>query len=323
MRLSIALDRYDRHFPFFDGTVTAPAGIELTVLQVGQTVVLRDGEFRHERMLHDGEFDACEFSFSSYLMAKDRGLDITAVPVFPRRLFSPGLFYVRGDSDIERPQDLVGRRVGINSFQTTLSVLARGDLKNRYGVAWEKIVWYVVNQEKVAFQPKAGVVIKPLGAGADLGQALAEGHIDAFIHPHPPHSVTSGSVRARPLFDDTVEEELRYYRTAGYFPIMHVIAMRSSLVRDLPHVALAVMDIFREAKRISRSYFDDPNWSQLAWARKYMAEEARLFGADIWPVGLADNEKNVREFIDYMLDQGLISRRLNIGELFAPSTLAT
>ena len=139
LELSIALDRYDRHFPFFDATVTPPQGVTLRALQVGQTVPLRDGEFRHERMLGDQEFDVCEFSLSSYLMAKDRALPLTAVPVFPRRLFSSGLFYVLDDSDIREPQDLVGRRVGLNSFQTTLSVLARGDLKREYGVPWERL----------------------------------------------------------------------------------------------------------------------------------------------------------------------------------------
>ena len=36
LTLTIALERYDRHFPFFDGTVTLPPGLDLKVLQVGQ-----------------------------------------------------------------------------------------------------------------------------------------------------------------------------------------------------------------------------------------------------------------------------------------------
>lgn len=323
VQLSIALDRYDRHFPFFDQTVIPPNDIDLNIYQVGQTVVLRDGEFRHERMLDHREFDVCEFSLSSYLMAKDRGLDITAVPVFPRRLFSPGLFYVRDDAGINAPRDLVGRRVGVNSFQTTLSVLARGDLKSVYGVPWEEITWCVVNAEKVAFEAKTSVVIENLGTGADLGHAMADGRIDAFIHPHPPASVTGGQMRVRRLFADAHGEELRYYRKSGYFPIMHVMAMQSSLVDARPDMPLTVMDLFQQAKRISRSYFDDPNWSQLAWGRKYFEDEEQLLAADVWPMGLRENEKNLRDFIDYMLDQGLISRQLTMDELFAASTLGT
>ena len=39
MQLTIALERYDRHFPFFDGTVKPPKGIELKTMQVGQEQV--------------------------------------------------------------------------------------------------------------------------------------------------------------------------------------------------------------------------------------------------------------------------------------------
>lgn len=93
--ISVALDRYDRHMPFFDGTVALPAGLkELNVLQVGQHGALRDGSDRHERMLRDGEFDAAETSLASYIVARSRGLPFTAIPVFPRRLFSQGQIFV-------------------------------------------------------------------------------------------------------------------------------------------------------------------------------------------------------------------------------------
>ena len=320
LTLSLAVDRYDRHFPFFDGTVKPPPGIELKVFQVGQTVVLRDGEFRHERMIHDKEFDVCEFSLSSYLMARDRGLDLTAVPVFPRRLFSAGLFYVRADSAIHSPADLVGRRVGVNSFQTTLSVLARGDLKAEYGVPWEEMTWCVGNAEKVAFDVKPGVKIVNLGAGADLGRALAEGAIDAFIHPHPPHSINDGTVHARRLFADAAEEERRYIQRNGYFPIMHVMALRPSLVRAHPEVPSIAMDLFAQAKAISESYYDDPNWSLVVGGRRAFEEDRARFGADPWPSGLRANAANLERFVDYMLDQRLISRRLLLEELFAAPT---
>jgi len=68
-KLTIALSHYDRHVPFFDGTVQ-PDAIDLNVLIVGQSDRQRDGEERHERMLQKAEFDAAELSLSSYLMAK-------------------------------------------------------------------------------------------------------------------------------------------------------------------------------------------------------------------------------------------------------------
>ena len=87
--ITLALDRYDRHIPFFDSTVRLPPQLkDLRVLQVVQHGSLRDGAARHERMLRDREFDAAETSLASYIVAKSRGLPFSAIPIFPRRLFS-------------------------------------------------------------------------------------------------------------------------------------------------------------------------------------------------------------------------------------------
>lgn len=315
--LRLALDRYDRHFPFFDQTVKPPPTVDLRTFQVGQTVLLRDGEFRHERMLHEGEFDAAEFSFSSFLMAVDRGLDIVGVPVFPRRLFSAGLFYVRDGSHVCTPKDLVGRRVGLNSFQTTLSVLARGDLKRVYDTPWEKVIWCVSNPEKVPFERKPGVLIETLAPAADLAHLLRVGELDAFIHPHPPHSVLEKGSGIVHLFRDSVGEEKRYLRESGFFPIMHVIAARRSLVQEWPELPGILMDLFAQAGGIARSYYDDPNWSSLVWARRLYEEQLASLERDPWINGLTGNETNIRTFTNYMLDQNLITRNLQIPELFA------
>ena len=69
----MALSLYDRHIPFFDGTVEV-RDVDLQVLAVGEANSLRDGGRRHHRMLIDLEFDACEVSLSSYVMAKSQGL---------------------------------------------------------------------------------------------------------------------------------------------------------------------------------------------------------------------------------------------------------
>jgi len=49
--ITLAIDRYDRHLPFFDGTLDMKGDPEIRVLQLGQTGSLRDGTARHERML--------------------------------------------------------------------------------------------------------------------------------------------------------------------------------------------------------------------------------------------------------------------------------
>jgi 4,5-dihydroxyphthalate decarboxylase len=321
MRLTIALERYDRHFPFFDNTVAPPAGVEFNVLQVGQSVTLRDGTHRHKRMLDDKEFDICEFSMSSFLMAKERGMDIIGIPIFPRRLFSASQMFVHPDSGIEHPKDLIGKKVAISSFQTTLSLLAKGDLKFEYGVPWEEIKWFVTTKEKVEFEKKKGVSIEELNKREDLGELLERGDIDALFFPHPPLSVLSGKKKARRLFRDTRAEELRYFKKHGYFPIMHIMTLRNDLVAREPWLLQAVMDCYAQAKEISASYFEDPGWSQLAWGRHYFEEERRLLGADPWPIGVKANYQNLERFIEYSHDQGLLNSKISVESLFPKQVL--
>lgn len=243
--------------------------------------------------------------------------------MFPRRLFSAGLFYVRADSPFDKPADLLGKRVAIRSFQTTLSLLAKGDMKFHYDVPWEKIHWLLTTEEKVKFKVKEGVKLDFIGNRQDLGRALEDGEIDAFFLPHPPHSVVSGKRAARRLFADCKAEELAYYERVGDFPIMHVIAIRQEVVDKNPWVAKAVYDMFNAAKEIAESYYEDPNWSRLAWGRHYFEEERRNFGADPWENGFARNRKNIERFIKYSHDQNLIEATYPPETLFCKETLDT
>ena len=323
MRLTIAIERYDRHFPFLDNTVVPPDNVEFQVLQVGQSVTLRDGTYRHKRMLDDKEFDICEFSMSSFLMAKERGMDIIGIPIFPRRLFSASQMFVHPDSGIEHPRDLICKKVAISSFQTTLSLLAKGDLKFEYGVPWEEVKWFVTTQEKVDFEKKKGVFIEPLSKREDLGELLERGEIDALFFPHPPLSVLSGKRKARRLFRDTKAEELRYFKKYGYFPIMHIMTLRNELVQREPWLLKAILECYGQAKEISASYFEDPGWSQLAWGRHYYEEERKLLGSDPWPIGVKANYSNIERFIDYSHDQNLLNRRITVESLFPEQVLDT
>ena len=316
--LTLALEHYDRHIPFFDGSV-APEGIELAALNVGQVFAGRHGANRHERILA-GEFDVGELSLSSYLMARDRGAPFTAIPVFPRRLFSQSRIYVNAAAGIAAPADLVGKRVGLNTFQTTLSVLAKGDLEQEYRVPWREVTWVVARDEAVAFDVPPGVRMERVPAGGRLDTLLLEGAIQALALPHPPRTVQGGDRRVRPLFADPRAEERAYFQRNGYWPIMHVVAFKEAIVREHPWAAAAFLDAFERAKEVSLGYYDDPNWSRLAWGRHYLEDEQRQLAPDPWPFGLAPNRANLERFIGYSHDQGLIRQRMAPESLFAEST---
>lgn len=321
-KLKLALDRYDRHFPFFDGTVPVPDGIALEVLQVGESQNFRDGGQRHERMYHHLEFDACEFGLSPYVMLTGKGEEapFIALPAFPRRLFSQSQVFVRADSDITAPAHLAGRRVALRSFHTTLSVLFKGDLKTHYGVPWEDVVWCPSKPEMLEFGHKPGVRIEPLAPGTDLGEALISGAVDAVVVPHGPKSMQSADSPVRRMFADPAAEEARYYRKTGFFPIMHIMVIRRDLIARNPALAESVLAMYRAADDICRSYYEDPNWSRLAWGRHdFEAERAALGNA--FPVGFAENRACLDQFIGYCADQLLIPEAFPAERMFPPSVV--
>ncbi len=320
IKLTMALSHYDRHIPFFDGSVQVE-GVDLQIFEVGQSEPLRDGKNRHERMLQKNEFDICELSLSSYLMAKSRGMPFTAIPVFPRRLFSLSQMWVNTSAGIESPQDLIGKRVGLSTFQTTLSVLAKGDLQSEYNVQWRKMEWIVSKEEAISFKPQEGVHIELVASGKKIGVMLEQGEISALMMPHPPQQALKGSPKIRRLFADPKQEEIKYFQKNGYYPIMHVVAFKDEALAKNPGLAQNVMAAFDRAKEACMAYYDDPNWSRFVWGRHLFEEEKTAFGDDPWPHGVKRNRANLQRFMEYSLDQGLMEKKLTVEDLFASGTL--
>jgi 4,5-dihydroxyphthalate decarboxylase len=59
----------------------------------------------------------------------------------------------------------------------------------------------------------------------------------------------------------------------------------------------------------------------LPWLAAEYEETIAAMGQDFWPYGVADSKPTLEALLRYHHAQGLSSRRLEIAELFAPSTL--
>ena len=322
MDLTLAINRYDRHVPFFNDTVRLPRGITLQPLEVGESVIYRDGTDRHERMLKHRAFDIAEMSLSSFIMAvaRDPDLPLVGVPVFPRRFFSAGQIYVNAAAGIEKPADLVGRKVGLHSFQTTLSVLGKGDLKVEYGVSWQRIHWLCMRPEIMPVALGSDVTVETLRPDQDIGTMLCEGEIDAMISPQPRKSMLARPDRYRRLFPDIHGEEVRYYKKYGYYPIMHLIVLKRELAEKHPELPRELIRMFDEARTLAYGYYDDSNYSLMVDARSLYEQQRASFGDDPWPNGFKANRKNLEHFISYSHEQRLIPSQFAAENLFYPST---
>src|SRR3972149_982918 len=107
-------------------TVT-PESIELTVINLSSPE-------RHWRMLRHLEFDVCELSMASYMLAKDLGLArYTAIPAFPHRRMRHSFFLINAALGVRTPKDVEGKRGGLRTPQTTPTLWLRGILQDASG----------------------------------------------------------------------------------------------------------------------------------------------------------------------------------------------
>ena len=181
--------------------------------------------------------------------------------------------------------------------------------------------WIVSKEEALPFRPQEGVHIELVAPGKKLGAMLQQGEISALMVPHPPEQALRESSKIRRMFDDPRQEELKYFRKNGYYPIMHVVAFKDKILAKDPWLAQNVMAAFDKAKETCVAYYGDPNWSRFVWGRHLFEEERIAFGDDPWPHGVRKNRANLERFIGYSLDQGLMEKKLEVTELFAPTTL--
>jgi 4,5-dihydroxyphthalate decarboxylase len=248
LKLTFGCWNYDRTRAVMDGTVR-PDGIELNSLEMPV-------EETFFRMLRYREFDVAEMSLSSYVVSlfKDPK-PFVAIPVFPSRFFRHSSIYVSARSGIERPQDLIGKRVGNPEYQMTAPVWIRGILSDHYGVPVDGVTYVTGGEEepgrpeKLKLDLPPNIVVERIGERQTLARMLTDGEIDALYTARKPSSF-NGDGRVRRLFEDFVAVERAYYRATGLFPIMHTVAIRREVYEQNRWIA---QSLFKASSRRSAS----------------------------------------------------------------------
>lgn len=320
--LSFACGPYDRTLPILDGRVRIE-GVDLTPIALS-------AEETFFRMVTHREFDVSEMSFSSYLLTLERGAPFVAIPVFPSKSFRHSGIYVRENAGIERPEDLVGRAVGIPEYQVTAAVWIRGILSDYHGVPVDSVryrtggLYKPGRTEKIPIDPP-GIDIAPISAHDTVGQALVGGEVDAVYSPRPPREFLDGDPRVVRLFPDPRKAETEYYRASGIFPIMHTIVIRRDVYEQHRWIAQSLVKAFTEAKELAVSalVYAASLTASLPFAYQEVEEVVSLMGEDYWSYGIEPNRHNLETLVRYEHEQGLISRRPAVEELFAPETLSS
>jgi 4,5-dihydroxyphthalate decarboxylase len=307
--LTLACGDYEIVRALKEGTVTVD-GVDLTM------VTAMDSSTRHWRFLRNGEFDAAELSGSGYLAARDRGLPVRAVPVFLHRRFRHGFAFINTGKGIAKPTDLIGRKVGVKSFMVTATLWLRGILEHEYGVPHRSIEWFAEIDDDVAFTPPKDLKLTRLANDQSVEAMLAEGKLDALLHSDLIEGL-GRDPRVGRLFPDYKAEEISYFRKTEIFPIMHVMAIRAEIAERHRWIPVNLYNAFNQSKTAAMKRMENPRIVPLAWYREAWEEQDEILGRDPWEYGLSPrNRKNLDTLVGYSHEQGLISRRIALEELF-------
>jgi 4,5-dihydroxyphthalate decarboxylase len=316
LTLSIATTDYDHFRDFRLGAVTAE-GIDHTWLNLGH----------HEcfaRFTANREFDLSELSFAKFTAQVSRdNADIIGLPVVCSRLFRFSSFYVNRKSGIKTVEDLRGKKVGSPEWAHSAAVYLRGWMHNEMGVKLTDVQWYQAGanaagrEEKVELNLPAGVNLRRV-SDKSLSDMLASNEIDCAIIARPPTCFLDGHPDVARLYPDYVAMEEAYYARTKVWPIMHIIAMRRSIVERHPWAARNLYNAFLESKRRSIERILDPAVSRypVPWLATYARRMRDLVGGDLFPYGIDENRPTWELMALYTYQQGIAHRQMKAEEFF-------
>jgi len=327
LQLSIAMANNPRTRAIFEDKVKAD-GISLICTPLHASELFW-------RQLRFGDFDVSEMSMSSFLMALTGGdTRWVGLPVFTtRRMFNVGVL-VRKDRGIEKPADLVGKKMGVPEYQQTAALWTRGYLQHEYGVHPRDMEFWMERNDDhsqsaaVGFKPPSDVKLNFIPNDTNMGEMLMQGRLDGALrylagtdnlvdrstmdlYRHPDFKT---------LFPDPHAEGVRFYQKTGIYPINHCMVIKREIVDRHPWTVLNLFKAFARANDIA----EKARMEAVAYHLEtgLLPPEARkALATPLIRHGIAANRKVLETTAQYSFEQGLTPRLVKIEEMFAPSVM--
>jgi len=277
------------------------------------------------------DLDVTEIGLHPFMLAyaNDNFRDYTLLPIFPLRLFRHKSIFIGTESGIKTAKDLKGKNIATPGYSSTSLTWIRGILQDEYDITPQDVKW--ITSAKDSSTETAGKISKneqmiPEGIeiqsgteGKDESELLLDGEADALFHAAEPTAFTEGNPKIARLFPDSKKVEQAYYEKTDIFPIMHAIAIKTSLLETHPWLAKAVFDAYSESKTLAYGYMTKLGWvdDMLPWYGQELSSTRALMGKNFYSYGLDKaNRKTLETLFRYSFEQGLSSRELTIDELF-------
>ena len=291
------------------------------------------------RQLNFGQFEFFEMSISSFLIARDQGSDMVALPAFPSRMFMHSGLSYHVDSGIDGPSSLAGKRIGVGEYQQTSALWTRGILEHDFGVSQFDLEWYMERSEELShggathFEPQAGIKFHRIPTEKTVRQMLLDHELDVGnmgdpLAPSMPWNfVDRGTMRPaavgdrskiRSLFPDRIAEGKRFFDAHGYIPANHFFAIRGDVYDRYPWVAFNLYRGLLDAKEFAARELKEVIPTALVHGPDYLRQTQALYGNDPYTYGVEANRPMLESMIEMSYEQGFIKSKPKAEELFQP-----
>ena len=254
-------------------------------------------------------YDVGELTIANFVIARDQGVPIIGLPVFPNVFFPLTGVTVHKRAGIGGPSDLAGKRVGVPlGFASNPAVWLRGILEHHFGVVADSITWVEGERDSLAGVPYPRPARFKREQRTDLDALLAAGEIDALV-------VAGGNAGLSESVTQLVEDPYSaldaYVAASGAFPINTMLVMKEASAAENPGLAAAVVAASTQARALYDA--EEPDDAVHQGLRVGALRKAGHFPRSH---GLETHGKTVETLVGYLHGQGLIRKSWGLGDLF-------
>jgi 4,5-dihydroxyphthalate decarboxylase len=282
--LRIAIGDYPHTLPLKRGQITSPI-LKLDFVDV------KPMHKAFKPMAREHAYDASEMALVTYLQAKIYNKGLKLLPAAMLARFQHGTLLYNAERGKLGPAELAGRRIGVRAYSQTTGAWIRGIIENDYGVDLSGVQWVTFEDGHLAeFKDPPGVI--RAASDQDMTQMLIAGALDAAIYG----AAMPDDPRLQSIIPDPDAAARAWYVKHGLVPVNHMVVVTEDLTRSNPK---AVAELYRMLE-----------------AGKAAAGLPAPGMVDTAPFGKDANRPGLELLIAYASQQGLISRPLQVDELW-------
>lgn len=280
--LRVALGDYPHTLPLKRGEIVSPwLALDFIAVKPMHTAF--------KPMVREHAFDASEMALVTCFQAKDHNKRLRLLPAAMLARFQHGAMLHNAERGRLTPSDLPGKRVGVRSWSQTTGVWMRGILQNDYGVDLSSVTWVTFEDAHVTEAKDPPSVIRA-GADKDITQMLIDGELDAAVYG----AALPKEARLKSVVPDPDTAAREWYAKHKLVPVNHMVVVTEELAREKPDTVVELYRLLEAGRRAA----------------------GQTGAIDMAPFGREANQPCLELLISYAAQQGLISRRLAVDELW-------